>query len=84
MLLRTTQYSSVTVLFPVSNICITSQALEQAAQGGGWVTTPGGVQKMCRCNTGIWFSRPGGVGLTVGLDDFRGLSNLGFYKRIHL
>jgi len=23
-----------------------------------------------------WFSRPGGVGLTVGLDDLRGLSNL--------
>ena len=25
------------------------QALEQAAQGGGGVTIPGGVQKTCRC-----------------------------------
>ncbi len=24
-------------------------ALEQAAQGGGGVTVPGGVQEMCRC-----------------------------------
>ena len=27
------------------------QALEQAAQGGGGVTIPGGVQKMCKCGT---------------------------------
>ena len=28
-----------------------SQALEQAAQGGGGVTVPGGVQTTCRCGT---------------------------------
>jgi len=27
------------------------QALEQAVQGGGGVTIPGGVQKKCRCGT---------------------------------
>ena len=27
------------------------QGLDQAAQGGGWVTFPGGVQKMHRCGT---------------------------------
>jgi len=27
------------------------QALEQAAQGGGGVTSPGGVQEMCGCGT---------------------------------
>ena len=27
------------------------QALEQAAQGSGGVTIPGGVQKACRCGT---------------------------------
>jgi len=27
------------------------QALEQAAQGSGGVTIPGGVQKTCRCGT---------------------------------
>ena len=27
------------------------QALEQAAQGGGGVPVPGGVQKMCRWGT---------------------------------
>jgi len=27
------------------------QALEQAAQGSGGVTIPGGVEKMCRCGT---------------------------------
>ena len=27
------------------------EALEQAAQGGGGVTIPGGVQKMCRCGS---------------------------------
>ena len=25
--------------------------LEQAAQGGGGVSIPGGVQEMCRCDT---------------------------------
>ena len=28
-----------------------SQALEEAAQGGSGVTVPGGVQEMCRCST---------------------------------
>ena len=46
-------------------------ALEEAAQGSGGVTIPGGVQKTCRYCT--WFSWHGGVGLTVGLDDLRGL-----------
>ena len=27
------------------------QALQQAAQGSGGVTIPGGVQKTCRCGT---------------------------------
>jgi len=48
--------------------------LEQAAQGSGGVTIPGGVQK----HVWMWhvrtqFSGHGGDGLTVGLDD---LSNL--------
>jgi len=37
------------------------QALEQAAQGGGGVPVPGGVQKTCRCGT----SRCGLVGMVV-------------------
>jgi len=36
---------------PLAHSCGNGQALEQAAQGSGWVTTPGGVQKMCRCGT---------------------------------
>ena len=43
--------------------------LERAAQGGDGVAIPGGVQNMFR----TWFSRHGGVGLMVGLDDLRGL-----------
>jgi len=27
------------------------QALDQAAQGGGGIPIPGGVQKTCRCGT---------------------------------
>jgi len=27
------------------------QALEQDAQGSGWVTIPGGVQRTCRCGS---------------------------------
>ena len=27
------------------------EVLEQAAQGGGGVTVPGGVQEQCRCGT---------------------------------
>ena len=45
------------------------QALEQAAWGSGGVPIPRGVQKPCRCGT----SGHGGVGLTVGLDDLKGL-----------
>jgi len=30
---------------------MSGQALEQAAQGGGRVTVPGGVQKTCRYGT---------------------------------
>jgi len=50
------------------------QTLEQAAQGSCGVTIRGGFKKMCRCGTfGMWFSRQGGFGVTVGLDDLRGL-----------
>jgi len=31
------------------------QALEQAAQGSGWVTIPGGISKTRRCGTGTRF-----------------------------
>ena len=31
---------------------------------------------------GTWFSRHGGVGVAVGLDDLRGFSNLCFYDSI--
>ena len=47
--------------------------MAQAAQGGGGVTVPGGVQEPCRCDTvgrGEWYD---GDGLTVGLDDLSGL-----------
>jgi len=43
-------------------------------QGSGGVTIPGGVQKnMSIRHFRTWFSRHGGVGLTAGLDDLRGL-----------
>jgi len=29
-----------------------AEALAQAAQGGGGVTVPGGVQELCGCDTG--------------------------------
>ena len=48
-------------------------ALAQAAQRGGGVTIPGGVQELCRCGTegcGQWAWC---YGLEVGLDDLRGL-----------
>jgi len=51
---------------------MSGQALEQAAQGSGGVPIPGGVQKTCRCGTSGQ-GLAGGVGLTVGLDDLRGL-----------
>jgi len=43
--------------------------LEQAVQGSGGVPISGGVQKMYRYGT----SGHGGVGLTIGLDDLKGL-----------
>jgi len=40
----------------------------------GGVPIPGGVQKMYRLwYLGTWFSRHGGVGMMVGLDNLRGL-----------
>jgi len=51
-----------------------SEAVAEAAQGGGGVTIPGGVQKPCGCG-------PEGYGewawwgwLVVGLDELCGLS----------
>ena len=48
--------------------------LEQAAQGGGGVTVPGGVQETCRCGTKE-HGLVGSIGgrSVVGLDDLRGL-----------
>ena len=49
-------------------------ALEQAVQGGGWVTIPGGVQKLCRCGSkeqGLVGNIGGGW--MIGLHDLRGL-----------
>ena len=48
--------------------------MEQAAQRGGGVTIPGGVQKTCRRGTsGHGLGGHGSVGLMVGLDDLKGL-----------
>ena len=48
--------------------------LEWAAQGGGGVTDPGGVQEACRCCTeGHGLVRTIGDGRMVGLDDLGGL-----------
>ena len=47
--------------------------MAQAAQGGGAVTVPGGVQEPCGCGTegrGQWVCCDG---LVVGLGDLRGL-----------
>jgi len=33
------------------NYSLSVQVLEQAAQGSGGVTVPGGAQEMCRCGT---------------------------------
>ena len=48
--------------------------LEQAAQGGGGVTDPGGVQETFRCHT-EGHGLVGNIGekWKVGLDDVRGL-----------
>ena len=48
------------------------EAVAQAAQGGGAVTVPGGVEESCGCGTEgcgqwVWWA-----GLMVGLDDLRG------------
>jgi len=46
------------------------QALERAAQGGGEVTVPGGVQETCRCCTeGCGLVGTIGDRWTVALDD---------------
>jgi len=48
--------------------------LEQAAQGSGGVTIPGGVHKNVQMwHFRTWFSRHAVVGSMVGLDDLRGL-----------
>jgi len=53
---------------------LSGQTLEQTAQGSGGVTIPGGIQKTSKTgHVGTWFSQRGGVRLTVGLDDLRGL-----------
>jgi len=46
-------------------------ALAQAAQGGGGVTVPRGVQELWRSGTEV--SGCGGDGFMVGLDDLSGL-----------
>ena len=48
-------------------------AVAQAAQEGGGVTVPGGVPELCGCGTEDVVSGHGEDGLTVGLDDARGL-----------
>jgi len=62
------------------HLILCGQALEQAAQGGGWVPILGRVQKTCRCGT----SGYGLVGMVVlgGWLDLMILevfSNLWFY-----
>ena len=57
-----------------NNVCERAVTLEQAAQGGGGVIIPGGVQGSCRCGA----KEPGLVGSiggrwAAGLDDLRGL-----------
>ena len=46
---------------------------QQAAQGGGGVTIPGGVPEPCGCGTEDVISGHGGDGLAVGPGDLRGL-----------
>ena len=46
--------------------------MEQAAQGGGGVTDPGGVQETCSCGTeGYGLVSSIGGRWVVGLDDLR-------------
>ena len=47
--------------------------LEWAGRGGGEVTVPEGAPEPCGCGTEDVVSGHGGDGLTVGLDDVRGL-----------
>jgi len=47
--------------------------LDQAAQEGGGVSIPGGVQEMSGCGTGMWLVGDIGGRWTLGLDDLRGL-----------
>ena len=51
---------------------VNSEAVAQAAQGGGGVTIPGGVQELCRCGT-EGHSGHGEDGLMAGLGDLKGL-----------
>ena len=50
--------------------------LEQAAQGDGGITIPGGVPELCGCGTEDVVSGHGGDGLVDGLEDLSGISNL--------
>jgi len=47
--------------------------LEQAAKGSGWSPHPWRGSKTVWMWHFTWFSRYGGAGATVGLDDLRGL-----------
>ena len=59
---RKFSYKYIIVCYLMASSCVrgywekflhwkSGQALDQAAQGGGGVTIPGGIQKMCRCGT---------------------------------
>ena len=48
-------------------------AVARAAQEGGGVTVPEGAPEPCGCGAEDVVSGHGGDGLTVGLDDVRGL-----------
>jgi len=53
------------------------QALDQAAQGGGGVPIPGGIQKPCRCGTsGHGLAGVGVLGWRLDLMIFQVFSNL--------
>ena len=49
------------------------QVVKWAAQGGGGVTVPGGVQEPFKCTEGHGIVGNTGDRWTVGLDDLRGL-----------
>jgi len=46
--------------------------LEQAVQGGGTVTVPGGAEEPWRCGTEGCGSEHDDDGLVTGIDDLRG------------